>query len=491
MEKHAASAGPVSVYGALAFALTLLTGTTGCVTQMWPIVPGNRPIASDEFPVLGVLADSQITTTNGFFVHNLRCKQAHLFVKVAMRTPAAEYLSPRMVEYFVKKLKADGAEMILYLGDGANSGCTDEVDALFAVLASQREQLGVPIFMAVGNHDYLGAGSTTEPRSRQLLCGTANPPLMKYEVLKRISAFNQASAQVSSGPLRFEYRDNFAALTNWFETAQDAHRMGCYLAGRLLVWRSEQPRPLELFLTDSSDYQDIELQPEFMGEQWGARGAISFASLRPQTRWYQQFEETNVVCRLIASHYPIKEFQHKLWGIIPVKERIGRPGHLLSTNTWNYWLSAHTHAPASKGTKTFKEKGGLFRRLFKRSNTQYTYLTCGSTIDKPQALLLYGAKADVQFKAIRPSPPADLEKSVLADVRSYRPETRPGWPDWASGEVVLGLTQHYSKPKWTALDTLNAYSCLDDFLARRRASHPEEDPLDVVAVLMTEAAIHE
>ena len=79
----------------------------------------------------------------------------------------------------------------------------------------------------------------------------------------------------------------------------------------------------------------------------------------------------------------------------------------------------------------------------------------------------------------------------MAEMQAYQPPPWLNWPDWAVGEAALGVTKHYRKAKWTALDTVKVYVSIDDFLTRRQALHPEEDPLDVVAVLMNRAASYE
>ena len=93
-----------------------------------------------------------------------------------------ELLAPKMLEFFLNQFT--NVQVVLYLGDGANSGCADELQQVLDTLRRRRGDAhgGVPIFYVIGNHDYLGIGTTTDPLKRQLLCGPGNS-LSKYEVI--------------------------------------------------------------------------------------------------------------------------------------------------------------------------------------------------------------------------------------------------------------------------------------------------------------------
>jgi hypothetical protein len=363
------------------------------------------------------------------------------------------------------------------------------MNAFFQVLEKSRSILKIPIYVVVGNHDYLGTGNTTDERIRQLLCGCANTPLTKYEVLKRVSKFNHESIQYSASNVSLQYTDNFETLTNWFSTIPEAHRLGCYLAGRLMFKKASSPQSVEVLLTDSSDYRDTELQPYFNGEKYGTRGSISFAEPDSQTKYFAQNNSTNVQCRIIASHYPPKDFSPKLFAIFTVKDVVGRPGDLLNTNTQNIWVSAHTHKTASEDNLGFKEKTGRFTR--KAFN--YVWISCGSTTDyPPQALLLYAGGNKVFKDTIYPDVDPDLERTVLNAAKNYTPTNRAGWPHWANGEVALGMTKDYQNENWTIMDTINARYCLEDLIARL-CSPPQSNAHrdEIAAVLLMRAAYHE
>ncbi|MHC4313636.1 MAG: metallophosphoesterase [Planctomycetota bacterium] len=148
-----------------------------------------------HFPIkIGMLADTQLTSHNGFSNYNLRSKSADRMVDVAIRPPALEcFLSEEMLNIALKKLtqdaegEKDGVDVILYLGDGANSGGTDEIETVFSILEKHRDATGIPIFIVIGNHDYLGCGNIVTPGTRFALLNRddrpRNPALSKYQVL--------------------------------------------------------------------------------------------------------------------------------------------------------------------------------------------------------------------------------------------------------------------------------------------------------------------
>ena len=102
-----------------------------------------EPRKEAAFPIkIGLLADSQITSQNGFSNFSFRSKFAKAMVNVAIRPPAIEgYLAEEMLQVALNKLTQDphgdkkGVDVILYLGDAANSGGADEIDTVLTVLA--------------------------------------------------------------------------------------------------------------------------------------------------------------------------------------------------------------------------------------------------------------------------------------------------------------------------------------------------------------------
>jgi hypothetical protein len=180
------------------FCLLLLISVvlTGC--DMMP----TRPAAS--FPLkIGLLADSQITSQNGFSDFHYRCKMADALVDVSIRPPALEcVLATDMLRIALNKLTQDsqgdknGVDVILYLGDAANSGGADEIDTVQAILSEHRQRTAVPVFILIGNHDYLGAGNIVSPGIRFCNAQSARPPRQPrphhIEVLKRFTTLRSA-----------------------------------------------------------------------------------------------------------------------------------------------------------------------------------------------------------------------------------------------------------------------------------------------------------
>ncbi len=194
-----------------------------------------------HFPIkIGLLADTQLTSHNGFSNYNLRSKSADRMVDVAIRPPALEcFLTEEMLNIALKKLtqdaegEKDGVDVILYLGDGANSGGTDEIETVFSVLEKHRDATSIPIFVVIGNHDYLGCGNIVTPGTRFALLNRdgrpSNPALSKYQVLKKISEFNRANNNLPKNK-RFRYIDNCDSVERNKELD---HNKGLYLGGLL------------------------------------------------------------------------------------------------------------------------------------------------------------------------------------------------------------------------------------------------------------------
>lgn len=385
------------------FCLLLLISVvlTGC--DMMP----TRPAAS--FPLkIGLLADSQITSQNGFSDFHYRSKMADALVDVSIRPPALEcVLATDMLRIALNKLTQDsqgdknGVDVILYLGDAANSGGADEIDTVLAILSEHRQRTAVPVFILIGNHDYLGAGNIVSPGIRFAMLNQLgrpdNPALTKYEVLKRFSDFNRANASILADT-PFRYEDNIAAV----EQHKDCdHRTGLYLSGVLTYARPEQPR-VEFFMLDSSDYKDAPNWSEVMNLGFfGVIGSVSFKDepgFVSQTGYLGTFARAcSPEFRFLASHYP-KDHLDRItfakprevplnitnlaWDVtenafsIPsFSETLNRNlQSLLTSGKGNYWLSGHTHVHGMPAPERFI-LGGLAGEKY------VTALNVGSTTD--------------------------------------------------------------------------------------------------------------
>jgi predicted phosphodiesterase len=335
-----------------------------------------------HFPIkIGMLADTQLTSHNGFSNYNLRSKSADRMVDVAIRPPALEcFLSEEMLNIALKKLtqdaegEKDGVDVILYLGDGANSGGTDEIETVFSILEKHRDATGIPIFIVIGNHDYLGCGNIVTPGTRFALLNRddrpRNPALSKYQVLKKMSEFNRANNNLP-GNKRFQYIDNYDTVERNKELD---HNKGLYLSG-LLSYSEEGKNSVEVFLLDTSDYKDA---PDWSSiVKWGFYGAIGSLSFKDEPGVLSQISYfKNIVkssspdFRFLASHYP-KDHLDRITlnkpGDVPLditnvawevtegafsfatfsKSLNRNLEDLVSKNKRNYWLSGHTHVPAT------------------------------------------------------------------------------------------------------------------------------------------------
>jgi hypothetical protein len=374
---------------------------TGCVTQ--------QQKQYVNFPIkIGILADTQLTSHNGFYNYSQRSKFADRMVDVAIRPPALEcFLAEEMLNIALKKLtqdnkgEKDGVDVILYLGDGANSGGTDEIEMFFSVLEQHRRVTGIPIFVLIGNHDYLGCGNIVTPGTRFALLNRdgrpSNPALTKYQVLKKISMFNHASCNLPSNR-NFKYIDNIDAVERNKELEHDT---GLYLSG-LLSYSQEGKNSVEIFLLDTSDYKDA---PDWSSlADWGFYGVIGSLSFKDepgvlsQTSYFKNVAgSSSHDFRFLASHYPKDHLDRITFakpGEVPLdvtniaweitegafsfptfSERLNQNlEELLSHNKRNYWLSGHTHAPTvPKPSKMVV--GGLL------GDKYYSAVNTGSTTD--------------------------------------------------------------------------------------------------------------
>jgi hypothetical protein len=373
---------------------------TGCVTE-----PGRQA----AFPLkIGLLADSQITSQNGFSNFNYRSKFSDKLVNVSIRPPALEcFLSEEMLKIAMDKLTQDqggdkkGVDVILYLGDAANSGGADEINKVLTILGGYRNQTGIPIFIVIGNHDYLGAGNIVTPGIRFALINRMgqpdNPALTKYEVLKKYSEFNHANNRLP-GNNRFQYEDNIDVLER---NKNLDHRTGLYLCG-ILTYKEEGKSSVDIFLLDSSDYKDAPVWSE--AADVGFFGVIGSVSFKDETLYLSQTSlmkryalSSRPQFRFLASHYP-KDCLDRItfakpgqvpfdatnytWAVTETAFNISTFSKTLNQNLEpvvtpagnNYWLSAHTHVHTIPAPRRFIVGGVMGEKYF-------TGLNIGSTTD--------------------------------------------------------------------------------------------------------------
>jgi hypothetical protein len=341
----------------------------GCATAREP---------EAAFPLkIGVLADSQLTSQNGHSNFHYRSKDADVLVDVSIRPPGLEcVLAEQMLRAALGRLTEDvggdrvGVDVILYLGDGANSGGTDEIDTVLAVLDEHRERTGTPTFILIGNHDYLGTGNIVTPGTRFALLNRVgrpeNPPLTKYQVLERFSAFNHVNNRFAERT-GIRYVDNIATVRHHRDLDHDT---GLYLAGLVTYTEGGRDR-VEILMLDSSDYKDAPDWSEVADLGfYGVIGSVSFKDepgFVSQLGYLQELTDTTTPdYRILASHYP-KDHLDKVtfakpgqvplnitnfaWDVVDNVVMLPTFSETLNDNLQellvpgdrNYWLSAHTH----------------------------------------------------------------------------------------------------------------------------------------------------
>ncbi|MHC4313637.1 MAG: hypothetical protein ACYSW3_14355 [Planctomycetota bacterium] len=185
-----------------------------------------------------------------------------------------------------------------------------------------------------------------------------------------MSEFNRANNNLP-GNKRFQYIDNYDTVERNKELD---HNKGLYLSG-LLSYSEEGKNSVEVFLLDTSDYKDA---PDWSSiVKWGFYGAIGSLSFKDEPGVLSQISYfKNIVkssspdFRFLASHYP-KDHLDRITlnkpGDVPLditnvawevtegafsfatfsKSLNRNLEDLVSKNKRNYWLSGHTHVPAT------------------------------------------------------------------------------------------------------------------------------------------------
>ncbi len=481
-----------------------------------------RPI---HLPIkIGLLADSQLTSDKAAILDTgYRSKfMDRNLGSVAIRPPAVERcLAKGMLDTALEKLSQEKVDLILYLGDGANSGGTDEIESLFESLEAHRSKSGIPIYMVIGNHDYLGLGMTTNPIDRHTILNpigqTINPPLSKYQVLQMISSFNK-----ENNSSVFRYKDHLSS-----SEPNAGHRDGLYLVGHLEYIVPGQDS-VDIFLVDSSDYKDSR-KPEMGGlkhfvrteQYYGAKGAMSFKD-EPDRNKVSQItyieglaSSSQPAIRFVASHYPpdhldrirladpeddllvgVEAVGHAVWEVPLSPLGLSTPppeDHLkrgLSKGGKNYWLSGHTHVKKMTRSPQKLDCGGIFGFF---SEGKFGCINVGSTTDYRAHVAVVEAydnnkpgmvKVDrvVGYREIPLFDPKGLGdrqclKQMFNDIALYGSEHA------ADGVSLLGLNKEYQKGYWTEQHTKASVEELKSFIDRFLADHPEYDQSDVTACL--------
>jgi hypothetical protein len=473
---------------------------------------------------IGLLADSQLTSDKGEIMDTgYRSKFMDKNVGgAAIRPPALERcLGKEMLGIALEKLSQENVDLILYLGDGANSGGTDEIESLFESLEEHRSKSGIPIYMVIGNHDYLGVGMTANEIDRHIILNpigeTINPALSKYEVLKRISRFNTEN---NSGV--FHYKDYLSS-----SDPNSGHKDGLYLAGHVEYAMPGQDS-VDIFLVDTSDYKDsskpelIKLRHFVRTEQfYSKKGSLSFKdepdkNKVSQITYFEKLSSTSrPAIRFMASHYPpdqldrmrftdtendllfdVETVGHAIWEVPLSQLGLSTPpaeDHLkrgLSKDGKNYWVSAHTHVKKMTRSAKKLDCGGIFGFF---SEGKFGCINVGSTVDYRAHVAVVEAfdnkkpgivKVDkhVGYREIPLFDPKRLDdkqclKLMFRDIGLY------GIEHGGDGVSLLGLNKEYQKGYWTEEHTKASVEKLKSFIDKFVVKHAEYDRSDVTACL--------
>ncbi len=438
-----------------------------------PATPG-KPV----FPLsIGMVADSQITTAEGAWDYGMRRKYADRLASVAIRPPAVEYLSGLMLERFLKSLEQEKVDLIVYLGDGANSGCKDELDKVFSILDIARKRSGIPSYYVIGNHDYMGTGNQVKSSIREKLCnakGTANTAETKLQVLARISAHNAGNKPYEKF---FDYKEVLTKSASRFaasECGDDDNTHYTYRQTASLTSKAGAPSLVELFLLDTSDYRDVWFKPtvatdstgcEILGG-WGAKGSVSYEknSKGSQIDDFVQTGSPNADFRLLASHYR----PTNLNALVPfgmsgslVRDALGD----LRSKGDNVWLSGHTH--------TCDRKIERFRvgRTLSKTRGYIDGVNVGSTTDYNAHAVIVGpytggpgrvGQTGLGHRKIDYPQTAGVCAAV-DDLAKQRESTFTKICGTSHYETALGLDKTYQKRCFKEADVANARSNIEAF----------------------------
>jgi hypothetical protein len=402
--------------------------------------------------------------------------------------------------------------------------------------------------MIIGNHDYLGWGNTTNQAERLLLLNRLiaeekppvkyNRPLSKYEVLQKISEFNR-NPNYLSPKTRFKYIDNCDSLDESLD-----HRTGLYLAGHL-VYSSNGEDNVEIFLADTSDYQNLRFKPELLKLAfYGCYGSISSIDKSGKKRPAQidcYFERKWALSspdfRFIASHYhpdnldrarfsqipediifELENFAHGIYetvsGLFCKRYTNQYLNRWLSDSGNNYWLSGHTHRERMSSPHQGKvHVGGILEIL---TDASFRSVNIGSTTDFRSHVVIVeeyirGKNIRVDNRVgYREIPVFDFSERLLNDIfdgisefgdkkrrdqdfQNYDPNFHElqDMDNKEFGASIIGLNKQYQMEYWLQKHTEASVKYLNEFIEWFDGKHTGYNRADVVTCLAFIAGANE
>lgn len=465
--------------------ITLVLSLTLLACSLHP--PENKNAAKvtieNEVFRIGLVADSQFQSENSTLFRPVwRSHFGDHVVDVALRPPAQNLLAEDMLNELLREtIKTGDVDMLLYLGDGANNGCFDELTRIFKVLQDFRKNKQIPIFYVIGNHDYLGAGNTSNVEHRNGLCSNQNTPAgdslhdntaSKFQVIKMIHEFNKVSAGLLPSET-FRFQDSVGdRLEQQCGSREDAQHFqpGCYYAAYI------ESKDLEIFLTDSSNYGERATWRALGWEFSGIFGTICCADdAGGQWQWFNRIRDNRIKPKwsIFASHYPPDK-------LLMFQRPAGHGGNRNAARKTNQkidihnnrvapffdifegprpqkllWLSGHTHTPAfSHGRSATVAKysyvdirgGSALPR--KKATIEFTGFNVGSTTDYRQhTAVVRLSDKHAQADEIRLLQDKQINDCVKLEKRIHYGDFEIG--DIAeingreSGVSIFGLTKDY------------------------------------------------
>lgn len=415
---------------------------------------------------ISLIADTQNTTDKLKKDYGFRSRLADQFENVSIRPAAVEKLALENMENMGRELNNDSPDIVLYLGDGANSGCKDEVDDFFKSLALIRGYLNIPVFFVIGNHDYLGTGNQDRQDIRSQLCG-GHEFYSKGQLIALTSKFNAESFQdFNKNNFLTSFIDNVnqTHTSCLAERGQSEHLMGCFYSAYITFKKNVYG---DLLLLDTSDYRDIDARPAIGDalEGYGIRGAISFNERNgtSQVGWFErQIEKNNhkPEFRIMASHYPSNDLK---WDIGPI-DKAGRTGSLMLKNNQNLWLSGHTHTDRPESSLFLD---GFYSGTGLVGKRRYAEANVGSTTDyPPHTSTIFHINGKLRKKD-RFLPVFANKKEcdqIYSNIKNYTSDA-PAY-GVSKGYAALGMSTEYKNSNWGWNEMENAKTNLMNYLKK-------------------------
>ncbi|GAA4725038.1 hypothetical protein H9L13_12550 [Sphingomonas lutea] len=456
-----------------AFAALLVAG---CVAPM-PLPPRNlsglvqpaQPVSDGV--LVGFVADSQFQTLRNLaLVRGYRGRLEDWAIPVSIRPPALDWASRALLRSSLQTLRSRKVSAVFYLGDGANNGCLDELAAglpgyparhergLLAELDDFRRAANIPVYFVLGNHDLLGAGSTSDPARRQAFCadqdGGDNRLLYKSEVIALADQFNRQNDTLTQA---WVYRSNYVAGETERRCrtgGRPEHRTwGCYLAAT--VDHRHRSTPIQFLLLDTADWANT-FRARIRGfEQLGIWGGVSVGAddngVPSQMGWFKQTTANDVPMRVALTHYDLPSLTKKAgpfgklssldWNLADLFTTRGEPR--IARQIAGFWISAHTQNTRHSVQSEYFDVGCLRRSCGEaRQRLFVTELNIGSTTDHSN----YGTIAEFRPSASGPGEirfdRVDVEPHGCDDV--YRLVATTKFPNavqgTTSGWAALGIS---------------------------------------------------